>query len=145
MMKKFQVLGAVAFLLGLVSCQPVQQASEAGQSEQAEQAEQAEPPVKEEPVKLSPAEQIEKINAALDDVKSELVNAGKYSCCTFPTCNWCALHEGECSCYANVEAKKEVCPGCGLGWHNGNGMVEGFEASQVKWNITHEHPAEHAH
>ena len=47
----------------------------------------------------------------------------------------------------NVAAKKEVCPGCGLGWHNGNGMVDGFETKDVKWNITHEHPAEggHAH
>ena len=68
MMKTIHALGAIAFLLGLVSCQPAQQTS---------QAEQAEPPVVEEPVKLSPAEQMEKINAALDDVKSELANAGK--------------------------------------------------------------------
>ena len=85
MMKTFHVLGAIALLFGLVSCQPAQQA---------QQAEPAEPPMKEEPVKLSPAEQMEKINAALDDTKSELANAGKYSCCTFPSCNWCALHEG---------------------------------------------------
>ena len=125
MMKTIRVLGAIAFLHGLVSCQPAQQAWQAGQSEQAE------PPVVEEPVQLSPAEQIEKISAALDDVKSELANAGKYSCCTFPTCNWSALHEGECSCYASEEAKKEVCPGCGLGWHNGNGMVDSFTAKDV--------------
>jgi hypothetical protein len=126
----------VPLLVALLSCQP---APEPAQEEEPPEATQP------EEVPLSPEEQLKQISAALDDVKSELANAGKYSCCTFPTCNWCALHEGACSCYANVEAKKEVCPGCGLGWHNGNGMVEGFEASQVKWNITHEHPAAGGH
>ncbi|MFQ5864947.1 MAG: hypothetical protein ACE5IW_06940 [bacterium] len=87
----------------------------------------------------SPEGQLEKIKQELKDVKTQLTAAGKYDCCTHPTCNWCALLEGECDCHDEIKAGEEVCPGCGLGWHNGQGVVEGIEASQVKWNITHEH------
>ena len=71
---------------------------------------------------------------------------GKYNCCVKPSCDWCALHEGSCACFTNLQAGEAVCPGCGLGWHNGQGIVEGVDAKDVKWNITHEHAAGgHAH
>jgi len=46
-----------------------------------------------------------------------------------------------------VAAGNEVCAGCGLGWHNGEGIVEGVKAVDVKWNIVHSHEeaAERAH
>ena len=141
MMRTVHVLAAFLLFLGIVSCEPTPQAPET------EPSQATEPQEAEEPIALSPAEQLESVHAALEELKSELANEGKYSCCVFPSCNWCALHEGQCACYPNVEANMEVCPGCGLGWHNGNGMVEGFTAEDVKWGITHEHPAEggHAH
>lgn len=98
------------------------------------------------PVAASPAERLEKIKAELAEVKLAVANEGNYLCCVKPACDWCLLHEGECECRENLEAKKEVCPGCGLGWHNGQGVVKGVKASQVKWNVTHSHGGEgHAH
>ncbi|NIR52583.1 hypothetical protein GWO43_28745, partial [candidate division KSB1 bacterium] len=91
--------------------------------------------------RLTPEERLGNIRTNLKEIKMELAKDGKYNCCTQPTCDWCALHEGECPCHDNLNVGKEVCPGCGLGWHNGNGVVEGVETSQVKWNITHQHAA----
>jgi hypothetical protein len=99
----------------------------------------------EEPMVLSTEERLANVQSDLKMVKADLTNNGKYNCCVQPACDWCLLHEGNCACYDNLKAKKEVCPGCGLGWHNGKGVVQGVKASQVKWNITHEHPAEGTH
>jgi len=90
---------------------------------------------------LTPEARLEQIKSDLKVVKSDLTKAGRYNCCVHPACDWCALHEGECTCHDNIRAGKAVCPDCGLGWHNGHGVVEGIKASEVKWNITHEHPA----
>ena len=95
---------------------------------------------------VSSETQLANIKAELKSVKAELTADGKYNCCVHPSCDWCALKEGECPCHDNLLAKKAVCPDCGLGWHNGQGVVEGVKVSQVKWDITHEHAAEgHKH
>ena len=88
---------------------------------------------------VSPATELEQIKTRLEDVKTRLFDQGKYNCCVQPSCDWCALHEGSCDCFPNLQAGEEVCPGCGLGWHNGRGVAEGIDAGDVKWNITHEH------
>ncbi|MFQ5649883.1 MAG: hypothetical protein ACE5IY_08065 [bacterium] len=96
--------------------------------------------------KLTPQKRTENIKIELKQIKADLAKDGHYNCCIHPTCNWCLLHEGECECHDNLKAGKEVCPGCGLGWRNGNGVVQGVQANQVKWDIAHEHESEgHAH
>jgi hypothetical protein len=99
-----------------------------------------------DPVAVSPDSRLANIKTELKAVKSELTAAGKYNCCVQPACDWCALKEGECPCHDNLLAKKVVCPDCGLGWHNGLGVVKGVKVSQVKWDITHQHAgAQHQH
>ncbi len=94
----------------------------------------------------SPEIELEQIKTRLETLKTRLFDQGKYDCCVQPSCNWCALHEGSCDCFSNLQAGDAVCPGCGLGWHNGQGIVEGVDAEGVKWNITHEHaPGAHQH
>ncbi len=88
---------------------------------------------------LTVEQRLENVKSDLKFAKAELAKSGDYDCCIQPGCDWCVLHEGECACHDNLTAGKEVCPGCGLGWHNGKGVVQGVKASQVKWNITHEH------
>lgn len=85
------------------------------------------------------AQRVQDIRADVKAVKAALAQQGDYNCCVQPACDWCLLHEGECDCYENLKAGKEVCPGCGLGWHNGEGVVEGMSAEEVKWDIRHEH------
>lgn len=89
----------------------------------------------------SPEVELEQIRTRLEAVKAALFDEGNYNCCVQPSCDWCALHEGSCSCLENLTGGDAVCPGCGLGWHNGQGIAEGIDAASVKWNITHEHPA----
>jgi hypothetical protein len=94
----------------------------------------------------SPEKELAQIKTRLETVKTRLFDQGKYNCCVQPSCDWCALHEGSCECFSNLQAEDAVCPGCGLGWHNGQGIVEGVDAKSVKWNITHEHaPGGHQH
>lgn len=117
-------LMALSGILLISACgqEPVQQISE--------------PPVESQ----SPAPaSLEQVKADLEEVKMAVANEGNYLCCVKPACSWCLLHEGECKCRENLEAKKEVCAGCGLGWHNGEGVVDGVKASEVKWNISHAH------
>ncbi len=89
---------------------------------------------------MSPEAELEQIKSRLEALKTHLFDQGKYNCCVQPSCDWCVLHEGACGCFTNLQAGEAVCPGCGLGWHNGQGVVEGIDADAVKWNITHEHP-----
>lgn len=100
------------------------------------------PDAKKAPGETSPQsidQRLAHVKEELQDIKAELAQEGKYDCCVHPTCHWCALHEGACDCRPNLEAGKEVCPGCGLGWHNGQGAVQDVRADQVQWDITHEH------
>ena len=90
---------------------------------------------------LTTEQRLENVKSGLKLVKAELTQSGDYDCCIQPGCDWCVLHEGECECHDNIKAGKEVCPGCGLGWHNGKGVVQGVDAKEVKWNIVHEHGA----
>lgn len=90
---------------------------------------------------MAPEGELEEIKTRLEEVKIRLFDEGKYNCCVQPSCDWCALHEGSCDCFPNLQAGEEVCPGCGLGWHNGQGIVDGIDPKDVKWNITHEHPS----
>ncbi len=93
------------------------------------------------PVVLTSEKRLANAQDELKIVKADLTTNGKYNCCVQPACDWCLLHEGNCECYDNLKAQKEVCPGCGLGWHNGKGVVQGIKTNQVKWNIVHEHPS----
>ena len=128
---KLRTLGVLIFLqigfLTFISCQS---------QEHEHSAETAE-----HQTELTAAQRLENINSDLKFVKAELTKSGDYDCCIQPGCDWCVLHEGECECHDNIKAGKEVCPGCGLGWHNDKGVVADVKASQVKWNITHEHGA----
>ncbi len=111
-----------------------------------ETAPEAAPVVEPAPI-LAPEERLDGIKSALAEVTAELNEKGDYNCCVQPVCTWCALYEASCACFSNLQEGSEVCPGCGLGWHNDEGVVDGVDKSQVKWNITHEHPAAggHAH
>ena len=94
-----------------------------------------------EAVAMTVAGRLDNIHDELKMLKAEMTKDGSYDCCVQPGCDWCVLHEGECECHDNLTARKEVCPGCGLGWHNGKGVVQGVDAKKVKWNIAHEHGA----
>ncbi|MBI4552760.1 MAG: hypothetical protein HY710_10905 [Candidatus Latescibacteria bacterium] len=128
------ILALLAGWLFTSACQqkPAQQASQPSTAPQ-------------DTVAASPAERLPKIRTDIQDVKLALAKDGKYMCCVDPPCDWCLLHEGDCECRDNLEAGKEVCPGCGLGWHNGQGAVKGVDARKVKWAITHEHEKSQEH
>ncbi len=88
---------------------------------------------------LNQDQRLGNIKGELSLLKAELAEKGNYNCCVQPACDWCLLYEGSCECYAEIKAGKEVCAGCGLGWHNDKGVVKGVKKAEVKWNITHEH------
>lgn len=100
---------------------------------------QAGPETRTEP--MAPETELEDIKTRLEAVKATLSESGSYNCCVQPSCNWCALHEGSCACFTNLLEGEPICPGCGLGWHNGQGIVDGVNADDVEWQITHEHSA----
>ena len=99
--------------------------------------EKAETP--EHQVELTSEQRLENIKSDLKIVKGELTKDGKYNCCVHPGCDWCVLKEGQCECHDNITVGKAVCPDCGLGWHNGEGVITGMKADRVKWDISHAH------
>ncbi|MBM3264126.1 MAG: hypothetical protein FJY97_11970 [candidate division Zixibacteria bacterium] len=101
--------------------------------------------VEQPPAPATPQEKLTDVKKQLEEVKVALTNVGKYACCVEPGCDWCALEEGECKCRDNIEVDKEVCAGCGLGWHDGKGSVEGVNAKKVKWSISHSHENANEH
>jgi len=129
---RYLVLASLAGSLACSAPEPSEELNPAVESE-------ASPDTSSTPA--SPEAEIVQIKSRLQAAKKQLFDAGKYNCCVQPSCDWCALHEGSCDCFANLQAGEDVCPGCGLGWHNGQGIVDGIEAREVKWNITHEHAA----
>ena len=132
-LKDFSI--AILIAGALVSCQ-----SEAVPAHQEETT--AAPPAEATASPLSspsPGERLEAIQGDLVEVIAALNEDGDYNCCVQPACTWCALNEGNCTCFSNLQEGAEVCPGCGIGWHNGEGAVDGIESGDVKWNITHEH------
>jgi hypothetical protein len=135
MKNRIGIVAATFLLAGVFACSPPEPLPEPSAAE----PEEAPPPA-------SPDQEIAQIRSRLEAVKGQLFDEEKYNCCVKPSCDWCALHEGSCDCFPNLQAGEAVCPGCGLGWHNGQGIVEGVDAKDVKWNITHEHASGgHAH
>lgn len=118
-------------VFGLVLMFAISACSESGNAELREQETKVN--------KATPEERLAEVKSELKSLKGVLAGEGAYNCCVQPACDWCLLQEGECECYDNLKADKKVCPGCGLGWHNGKGVIKGIEASQVKWDIAHEH------
>ena len=65
--------------------------------------------------------------AELAKYKTDLVEAGKYSCCLKKPengCNMCAVQTGSCACAANLAAGKGTCGECHAGWANGRGSFD---------------------
>lgn len=67
----------------------------------------------------------------LDKAKARLEKAGKYSCCTKPTCDMCVRTHGSCNCAETVAAGKGSCGECHANWQAGYGDMKGVKASDV--------------
>jgi len=74
-------------------------------------------------------EKLAAIRADLVGVKAEM---GMYGCCIGPSCNFCALAAGMCSCGGSVEDGEGVCGECLLGWHAGQGNIRGIDPDDVR-------------
>ena len=133
--------GVVIVAASFVACQSQSQAPEPPASEPTDTDTDTDTDIIPPPpaVELSTAQRLDELKSTLETVKAVLNEQGEYNCCVQPSCDWCALHEGSCECFNNLQEGEAVCPGCGLGWHNGQGVVDGVESSSVQWNITHEH------
>lgn len=127
----FTLTGILAVILSLTVTVPAQQPAKPAPQAKANQPS----PAKETPK----ADRLKAARTEIQAAKSDLMKDGKYKCCVAPACDWCLLTEEGCGCMANLRAGKEVCPGCGLGWHNDKGAMKGIDKKNVKWNITHSH------
>lgn len=92
------------------------------------------------PVEKSPETLITEAKENLAEAKSLLAQHGKYGCCLKEPCNMCALAEGECDCFEDLEKGEHVCTECYAGWQQGKGVSEKFKKEQVKTDFTqHSH------
>jgi len=78
------------------------------------------------------AAQVAEVKSEIEIAKASMTQDGKYACCIKPPCDWCLLKANGCSCASMVDADQPVCPECGLGWKQGKGSLEGFEAKDIK-------------
>lgn len=76
----------------------------------------------------------------LKEAKRTLAQEGKYECCMEDECDYCALHEGSCSCAPDLKKGEHVCVECYVGWQQGKGDVPNIKKDNVTTDlIKHEH------
>ena len=76
----------------------------------------------------------------LKEAKRSLAQEGKYDCCIEDECDYCALHEGSCSCASDLKKGEHVCLDCYAGWQQGKGDVPNIKKENVTTDlIKHEH------
>ena len=80
--------------------------------------------------KTSAAAVPQRLRAEVDGAKGDLARGGKYACCIKPSCDYCLLHEGECTCREMVEMMGPGCGECTQGWLEGRGAVPGVDVGQ---------------
>ncbi|MBI4547192.1 MAG: hypothetical protein HY707_04375 [Ignavibacteriae bacterium] len=68
----------------------------------------------------------------MKEAKDEVIQNGKYSCCTKSPCNVCLMEHQNCDCYKDLKANKAVCNECYAGWQRGDGADKEIKASSVK-------------
>ena len=78
------------------------------------------------------AAQVAEVKVEIEIAKETMAHEGKYKCCIKPACDWCLTKANGCSCESLVDADQAVCPECGLGWKQGKGSLEGYEAKDIK-------------
>lgn len=75
------------------------------------------------------------VDRRLNNVRHELqsVKSGlkEMDCCNNPSCNFCPLAEGGCTCAHNVKTTTGVCGECYDGWRAGYGAVPGVDPKDV--------------
>jgi hypothetical protein len=69
---------------------------------------------------------------AIQQQKAAAEKEGKYVCCLRDSCDFCAVHFGQCPCGKNVVANKAVCNECKGSWYAGNGAIPGKTPDQIK-------------
>jgi len=85
-------------------------------------------------------QKLQVIRADIQALKTELGQAGEYSCCIQEGCSMCLLHEGACPCKHELEGGRHVCVECYAGWQQGKGAVQGISKEAVTTSfVKHEH------
>jgi len=74
-----------------------------------------------------------KLEKHVNAVKAK-ARAGRegYACCIRPSCEWCAVHMGHCTCHHGVETGMGNCRECHGGWEAGQGDVKGKTKEDVR-------------
>ncbi|MBI1807379.1 MAG: hypothetical protein HYR76_10050 [Ignavibacteria bacterium] len=76
----------------------------------------------------------------LTEAKKKLAQEDKYDCCIEDDCDYCALHEGSCSCASDLKKGDHVCLECYAGWQQGKGDVPNIKKENVTTSLLkHEH------
>jgi hypothetical protein len=73
-----------------------------------------------------------RLQASVNNYKTQLTSLGKYTCCINPTCDFCATHMGGCPCGKMAAMDKPVCRECKGGWAAGEGVISGKTAADIK-------------
>ncbi len=68
----------------------------------------------------------------LDKAKAAAARKGMYMCCIKPSCEWCMVHMGNCTCHEGVVKGMGNCRECHGGWEAGQGSVPGVTRDDVR-------------
>ncbi|MBI1756441.1 MAG: hypothetical protein HYR64_04960 [Fimbriimonas ginsengisoli] len=73
-----------------------------------------------------------KAAAGVAKEKARQVKKGMYGCCLKHSCDFCAMHMGNCECGEMATMDQPVCNECKGGWAAGDGRIAGKSADAIK-------------
>lgn len=83
---------------------------------------------------------ISRVREDLADAKGQLTREGQYNCCVKAPCDMCALMEGKCDCFEDLEKGEHVCTECYAKWQQAEGISDKFKKEDVRADFTkHQH------
>jgi hypothetical protein len=80
----------------------------------------------------APAPDMAKVRKEMKAAKAALEKQEKYNCCIEPSCDFCAMAQGECPCAKNIAKGKPICGNCADGWAAGKGDAPNVDRSKIQ-------------
>src|SRR5579871_6687239 len=79
-----------------------------------------------------PTGDAQQLRRQVETATAKAAGKGEFACCIQPTCSWCMLQIGKCTCALGVGSGRWACRECHGGWEAGQGRIPGKSRDDVR-------------